>query len=208
MIKGLKPGKNLIYGKMRHRIKSLYEKYFFSRGYPEVTLIEDKVIRGRILQAYFNSIFYKDLVDWYRIKNSEFLRQLLNSLTMNLSALISFSKIENDFKSRGMKLSRATLSSFAGYIQDTFFGFFVEMYSESAKKRQINPKKFYLIDVGIHNYLIFRFSENKGRLLENLVSLELKRRGVPVFYYRTTKGHAVDFFINNKRNWDLIQVFL
>ncbi|MBC8457672.1 MAG: ATP-binding protein [Deltaproteobacteria bacterium] len=105
-----------------------------------------------------------------------------------------------------MKLSRATLSSFAGYIQDTFFGFFVEMYSESVRKRQINPKKFYLIDVGMHNYLTLRFSENKGRLLENLVFLELKRRGVPIFYYKTNRGHEVDFLINNKGNWDMIQV--
>ncbi|MBL7177001.1 MAG: ATP-binding protein [Desulfobacteraceae bacterium] len=205
-IKGMKPGKNLIYGKMRHRIRSLYEEYFFSGGYPEITLIEDKMIKGQILQDYFNAIFYKDLVDRHSIKNSELLRQLLNTLMMNLSALISFSKIENDFKSRGMKLSRATLSSFAGYIQDTFFGFFVEMYSESVRKRQINPKKFYLIDVGMHNYLTLRFSENKGRLLENLVFLELKRRGVPIFYYKTNRGHEVDFLINNKGNWDMIQV--
>ena len=80
---------------------------------------------------------------------------------MNPSSLISFSKIEKDFKSRGMKLSRATLSTFAQYVEDTFFGFFIEMYSESVRKRQINPKKFYLIDTGLHNYLTLKFSENK-----------------------------------------------
>jgi len=80
------------------------------------------------------------------------------------------------------------------------------MYSESARKRQVNPKKFYLIDVGMHNYLTFRFSENKGRLLENLVFLELKRRGSSIFYYKTTRGHEVDFLLRDKGKWKLIQV--
>ena len=70
-------------------------------------------------------------------------------MLLNISSHVSFSKVENDFKSRGMKLSRATLSAYARYVEDAFFGFFVEMYSESVRKRQINPKKFYLIDPGL-----------------------------------------------------------
>jgi hypothetical protein len=204
--KRIKPEKNLLYGKMRHRIKTLYEDYFYSGGYPEIALIQDKSVKGRILQEYFNTIFYKDLVDRYRIKNTDLLKQWLNTLLLNLSSLISFSKIENDFKSRGMKLSRATLSAYAGYVEDTFFGFFVEMYSESARKRQVNPKKFYLIDPGMHNYLTFKFAENRGRLLENLVFLELRRRAIPVFYYKTSRGYEVDFLIKDRDQWGLIQV--
>jgi len=200
------PEKNLLYGKMRHRIKTLYEDYFFSGGYPEIALVQDRSIKGRILQDYFNTIFYKDLVERYRIKNTELLKQWLNALLMNLSSRISFSKIENDFKSRGMKLSRATLSTYAKYVEDTFFGFFVEMYSESVRKRQINPKKFYLIDPGMHNYLTFKFTENRGRLLENLVFLELRRKGDPIFYYKTSRGYEVDFLIKDAGQWHLIQV--
>lgn len=171
----------MIYGKTRHRINQLYEEYFFSGGYPEITFLEEKSTKGRILQDYFNTIFYRDLVERYRIKNSVLLRQWLNTLMMNLSSPISFNKIENDFRSRGMRLSRATLSSYARYVEDTFFGFFVELYSESVRKRQINPKKFYLIDQGMHNYLTLKFTENRGRILENLVFLELRRRGFHVF---------------------------
>jgi hypothetical protein len=204
---GIRVEKNLLYGKMRHRIRTLYDDYFFSGGYPEIALIQDKSVRGRILQDYFNTIFYKDLVDRYHIKNTDLLRQWLNTLLLNLSSLISFSKIENDFKSRGMKLSRATLSAFAGYIEDAFFGFFVEMYSESARKRQVNPKKFYLIDPGLHNYLTFKFAENRGRLLENLVFLELRRKGLPIFYYKTAQGNEVDFLVyDHQRQWNMIQV--
>ena len=198
--------KNVIYGEMRHRINQLYKDYLFSGGYPEIAFIEERSTKGRILQDYFNTIFYRDLVERYRIKNSELLRQWLNSLMMNLSSPISFNKMANDFKSRGMKISRATLSSYARYIEDIYFGFFVELYSESVRKRQTNPKKFYLIDQGIHNYLTLKFTENRGRILENIVFLELRRRGFHVFYYKTAGGHEVDFLFKDNREWKLIQV--
>lgn len=130
----------------------------------------------------------------------------MNALIMNISSLVSFSKIENDFKSRGMKLSRATLSTFARYIEDTFFGFFVELNSESIRKRQVNPKKFYLIDQAIHNFLTLSFAENKGRILENVVFLELKRKGLPVYYYKTKGGLEIDFLAAEIGNNRLIQV--
>lgn len=205
-LRGVELQKSTIYGKARHRFGPLYEEYFHSGGYPEIVLAESDSIKGRILQDYFNTIFYKDLVERYSIKNTELLRQWLNLLIMNLSSLVSFSKVENDFKSRGMKLSRATLSYFARYVEEAFFGFFLEMYSESVRKRQVNPKKFYLIDVGLHNFLTFKFSENKGRILENLVFLELRRSAPSVFYYRTASGEEVDFLVRNGRDVKLIQV--
>ena len=91
-------------------------------------------------------------------------------------------------------------------LEDVFFGFFIEIHSESVRKRQINPKKFYLVDLGLHNYLTLKFSENKGRLLENLVFLELKRRDCPVSYYKTNSGHEVDFLISDKITPQLVQV--
>ena len=205
-LRGVTLNKDTAYGKTRHRFGPLYEEYFFSGGYPEIVLAEGDSIKGRILQDYFNTIFYKDLVDRYAIKNTELLRQWLNLLIMNLSSLVSFSKVENDFKSRGMKLSRATLSYFSRYVEDAFFGFFLEMYSESVRKRQVNPKKFYLVDVGLHNFLTFKFSENKGRILENLVFLELRRSAPSVFYYRTAGGEEVDFLVKSRKDVRLIQV--
>jgi predicted AAA+ superfamily ATPase len=204
--KGIKPGKNVAYGKRRHQITRFYDQYFRCGGYPEITFVEDESVKGRIVQDYFNTVFYRDLVERYRIKNTELLRQWLNALVMNVSSLISLTKIENDFRSRGMKLSRATLSTFAGYVEDIFFGFFVEMYSSSVRKRQVNPKKFYVIDLAVHNYLALGFSENKGRLLENLIFLALRRRGHAVFYYKTTRGYEVDFLVKDKGKERLIQV--
>jgi len=204
--KGIGFDENFVYGRSRHQIRQLYDAYFFSGGFPEIAFTEEKSTKNRILQDYFNTIFYRDLIERYKIKNIELLRQWLNMLTMNISSLISLNKVENDFKSQGMKLSRTTLGSFARYVEDVFFGFFVEMYSESVRKRQVNPKKFYLIDPGIHTYLTLKFSENKGRLLENLVFITLRRKGLSVHYYKTKAGHEIDFLIKGNGKSELIQV--
>ncbi|MCK4819116.1 ATP-binding protein [bacterium] len=198
--------KEAVYGKRRYQIRQQFDTYFFSGGYPEITLIEEKSMQGKIIQDYFDAVFYRDLIDRYKIRNSELMRMWLTTLMANVSSLISYSKIENDFRSRGIKLSRATLSTFAGYVEDILFGFFVPIYSESERKRQINPKKFYLIDHGLHNYLTLRFSENKGRLLENLVFLELRRKGKQVCYYRSKGGYEVDFLLDENGEKKLIQV--
>ena len=130
----------------------------------------------------------------------------MKTLMANISALVSFNKAENDFKSRGVNVSKATLSAYAGYIEDIYFGFFVEMYSESVRKRQANPRKFYLIDQGLHNYLTLKFGENRGRLLENVVYMALRREGIPVYYYKTLSGREVDFVLVEGKGLRLIQV--
>lgn len=98
------------------------------------------------------------------------------------------------------------MSTFARYVENIYFGFFVEMYSESERKRQVNPRKFYLIDQGLHNYLTLKFSQNMGRLLENLVFLELRRKGFQVCYYKSKRGYEIDFLLDKSGKRALIQV--
>lgn len=204
--RAIKLEKNILYSPKRHRVQQLFENYLATGGYPEVVQLENDQTRTRILQDYFHAIFYRDLVERYRIKHFELLRQWLGILMMNIASQVSFRKIENDFKSRGMRISSSTLATYSRYVEDIFFGFFVEMYSESVRQRQINPKKFYLIDQGLHNYLTLAFSANKGRVLENLVYLELKRRSREIYYYRTKTGAEVDFLVRDETGVRLIQV--
>ena len=56
-------------------LQNVLDAYFFSGRYPEITLIQEKGVRARIFQDYFNTIFYRDLVDRYKIKRSDLLRQ-------------------------------------------------------------------------------------------------------------------------------------
>ncbi len=206
LAKGVAVEKNMQYGRMRHQLQAAFEAYMASGGYPEIAFVENEQTRGRIFQDYFNAVFYRDLVERYQIKSTDLLRQWLTTLIAGIASQISYGKVENDFKSRGIKVSRSTLSAFAGYAEDVYFGFFVEMYAGSVRRRQINPRKFYLADHGLHNYLSLKVSENRGRLLENIIFLELRRNGIPVFYFKSDAGHETDFLLKTGRDVSLIQV--
>ncbi|MCI5130932.1 MAG: ATP-binding protein [Candidatus Electrothrix sp. EH2] len=130
----------------------------------------------------------------------------MHLLLANISSLISYRKAENDFKSRGMRVSSSTLAKFAGYLEEAFFGTFLEIHAESVRKRQTNPKKFYLVDQGLHNFLTLSFSANKGRVLENIVFLELRRKGIQTRYYKTTTDQEIDFLAMSEGKQQLIQV--
>jgi len=204
--KGITPSSKLIFSKERHLVVSLFDQYLYCGGYPEIVLTDDNLTRSNIAQDYFNTIFYRDLVERYHITNTELLRHWMHLLLANISSLISYRKAENDFKSRGMPVSSSTLSKFAGYLEEAFFGTFLEIHTESVRKRQTNPTKFYLVDQGLHNFLTLSFSNNKGRLLENIVFLELRRRKIHTAYYKTKTGHEIDFITFANGNEQLIQV--
>ncbi|RLC38456.1 hypothetical protein DRH27_02185, partial [Candidatus Falkowbacteria bacterium] len=75
------------------------------------------------------------------------------------------------------------------------------------KKQTNNPKKSYIIDAGIANFVASRFSRDRGKFFENLVFLELKRQDREIFYYKTKSNFEVDFVVNNrKKPVSLIQV--
>ena len=91
-----------------------------------------------------------------------------------------------------------TIIRYLSYLQESFLLFQVPLFSYSLKKQQANPKKIYCIDNGMRNAVSFKFSKDEGRLAENLVFIELKRRGRDPYYW---KGEGeVDFVIKEKDN--------
>lgn len=205
-LKGLTTSANLLYSKERHLVVSLFDEYLYCGGYPEIVLTEDRRIQSNIARDYFNTIFYRDLVERYNITNTDLLRHWMHLLLANISSLISYRKAENDFKSRGMKVSSSTLAKYAGYLEEAFFGTFLEIHADSVRRRQTNPKKFYLMDQGLHNFLTLSFSANRERILENVIFLELRRKGIHTAYYRTSTGREIDFLASTKGGKQLIQV--
>lgn len=90
--------------------------------------------------------------------------------------------------------SVSTIADYCGYLENSFLCFFVPRYSESVKTQIQSPKKGYFIDVVLAQTVGFRFSPDEGRLLENLVYLELRKK-YEVYYHKENK--ECDFIIKN-----------
>ena len=164
---------------------------FLKEGaFPE-TIEEERRTQQKILQEYFNVLVYKDLIERYKVQNIVALKFFLKRLLAFTSKPISINKIFNDLKSNGIKISKNSLYDYLEYSQNVFFALTLERY---APKINLVEKKVYSIDIGLNDALIFNFSDNIGKSMENAVFLELKREELEVYYYQDRNSEC-DFIV-------------
>ena len=178
------------------RIKSYLRDYLELGGFPEVVLKED--LREKILKEYFDTIFFRDFVERHELKSLGIARFIFSFVFQNFASEISVNKIVNYLKSEGKKFGKNTVYSYVEKLQDTQAVFFVNRISGKIYVKESWPRKVYVCDSGIST--IFRFSEDMGKLMENAVFLELKRRQnenpwLEIYYYRDYQQREVDFVL-------------
>lgn len=179
--------------RMQHYLKD----YLKHGGFPEAVNLETSD-RNVLLQDYVNVVIFRDIVERYSITNITLVKYLIKSLLKNTGGSFSANKLFNNLKSQGFSVGKTTIYDYIGYIEDAYLAFTVPLYSESIRKVHSNPKKIYAIDTGIVNAYTLSFSNNFGHLFENLVYLDLRRRGHDVYYYLTKERYEVDFLSQDK----------
>jgi hypothetical protein len=128
-------------------------------------------------------------------------------LVSSVSSLYSTNKITDYLKSLGHKVSKTFVGQYLEWFEDAYFLFSVQLFSASMNRRNTNPRKIYCIDHGMVQAVLPMITEDRGRLLENIVFLHLKRQGHKIFYYRTQNGREVDFIWQERtREKNLAQV--
>lgn len=190
--KGIKPDTHIEYSPARHKIKKLFQEYMYFGGFPEI-FDKENSLKIEILQSYFDLTFYKDIVERYKIRNFNIMRDLMRYLISHFSTLLSITNYYNILKSSNKKIGKETIFEYISWLEDVNFIKAVPIFDYSIKKQQVNSKKIYSIDTGLVSAASFQFSENRGRYLENLVFLELLRRNEEIYYYKDSKGNEIDF---------------
>jgi uncharacterized protein len=178
------------------QIKQEFNKYMTIGGFPE-TIFFDETLRLKTHQTYAELILYKDIIERYKLIEISKLKYFLKKSTSNISKEFSINKTYNEFKSQNITISKDTLYEFPKYFEDSYFIFYLNKYSESLIKQEFSSKKIYLIDTGLANSISFKTSEDKGRLLENIVFIELKRKNQNIYYHKNK--HECDFIIEEKQ---------
>lgn len=168
------------------RLAKTFYEYLKGGGFPEVVHY-DKELKAKTLQSYLDVMMYRDIIERYNIKNSVALKYFIKKSLSNISNYLSVNKLFNELKSSGIKISKDSIYEFINYVGDCYLMFLVNIYSGSINIQNTNDKKIYCIDNGLANTVSFKFSEDKGRLLENLVHLFLKSTGKEVYYFSDKK---------------------
>lgn len=158
------------------RLAVAFRGYCEEGGFPEVVLEGNKTEKVKILQSYFNTMLFRDLMEHYHIGASPatvryFLKRVMNNLTKPTSV----NNIYNDLKSQGLKVSKDSLYLWLDYACNIFMFRKVEKYDRSMVKRRAAPAKYYVADIALRNAVLLPESEDAGKALENIVYLNLER---------------------------------
>jgi len=186
--KGTSPDKrDFLRPEKRAALVHFFDRYLQTGGFPEAVKTGDT----SILQEYFRDIIYRDIVARHGLRNVHELRELVLYLASNLSCMMSYKKLQSVISVK----STNTVKKYLGYLADAYLFITVDLFDYSVKKQIYNPAKIYCIDHALAAAAGFRFSADIGRTLENIVCLELKRRGHEIYYWRNRAGLEVDFVI-------------
>jgi predicted AAA+ superfamily ATPase len=186
-------------------IQSHLKTYLQNGGFPEVVI--NPTILKNYLSTLFDSVLLKDIMRRFQIRQSQQLYDLSNYLLTNYTNLYSFNQLKTDLNFSSV----STVQKFVGYLSEPYLFLNLTRYNTKIKLQQKSPKKSYVIDNGFIQARSFELSPNNGRLLENLIFIELLRRNfkpeLDLFYYKTRNDREIDFVCRKgHRVEQLIQV--
>ncbi len=192
--KNLDINNKYIYTDRKVIVKKHFSEYMKWGGFPEVVFSKNEYEKKKIIKEYLSAIFYKDLVERFRINNITLLNTLLDRLFSCFSQKFSLTAFYKQYKEK-FPFSKDSLYMYYKNFLNSMLIFEVKKFSESTFKRMRNPAKIYLVDISLARKVT---SQDYGRILENIVFLELRREADEIFYF--SEDNECDFIVkkNNK----------
>jgi len=163
-------------------------QYLHTGGFPEYV----KQQANEILNYVFEDILIRDIAVRYGIRDVKSLQRLALYLISNVGKLVTATRLKSLFEVG----STNTITEYLSHLEDTYLLHLVPKFSYSLRKQMVNPRKVYAIDTGMVSVNSGSFTEDSGRLLENLVYLHLRRKYKDIYYF-SEKGEC-DFIVFEK----------
>ena len=168
-----------ITAKSRAAVLAEFDRYLAGGGFPDYLKSGDPEYLKRI----YDGILYRDIVSRFGIREVKGFRQLAHYLVTNTANPATYNALKNML---GFK-SVVSVRDYVGFLEQAYLIIEIFRHDLSLKKQYVSDKKIYCIDTGLRNAVAFRFSDDKGRLLENLVLIELLRRNKSVYFFKNPK---------------------
>ena len=169
----------------RRAVSQTFNEYFEKGGFPLVIINDDLTLS----KQYFEDILNKDIIKRYNIKKVKELKDLILYLFSNVSKTYSYSTLKQVSSIKSLSM----INNYIEYLKNVFVASTINKFDYSIKKQKVSSSKFYVLDNSFLKTVAFNFSENAGKRLENLVFIELVRRGNEIYYH--AKKNECDFII-------------
>jgi len=171
--------------KIQSQLRKEFLEFISAGGIPKAIIDSDE----RLLKENYENILYRDIIKRFNQNLEKPIKEISVYLLSNISSELSIRALSKTIQVKNL----STLKSILDTFEKAFLFFFINKFDFSIKKQIQNPRKIYCIDGGFVNEVGFKFSEDKGRILENVVFLELKRNWREIYYFSEKK--ECDFLI-------------
>lgn len=177
----------------RARLVHGFDTYLEVGGFPEVQGL-DAPTRRRVLQEYVDVAVLRDVIERHQVTQVRALRWLVRRLLGTPAGRFSANRLHRDLRSQGVPVGKDTVHELLAHVEDAHLIHTLPLWTASAARQQSNPRKAYAVDPALARTAAFAHPEDLGHRLENVVYLELRRRGlVELGYLDTAEGFEVDF---------------
>jgi hypothetical protein len=196
---GLAPQSEIEQIENKALIRKAFSGYLEWGGFPQVVLADSEEKRSKILHHYFDDILFHDIVLRHEVRDVKLLQSVAEYYMTNMATPYAFNRIRNVFDTSIDNVRRYT-----DFLEEAQLIFSLQKFSYKTGERQKANRKVYVADAGLRNAISFRFSQDLGRLAENVVALHLLRQTRELFYFGD--GSECDFIIKQNRKFFPVQV--
>lgn len=189
---------------VKNKELQLFNEYVKYGGMPSLQQVQD-IDKFSYLEDIYSTILLKDIISRHNLRNTEILNRILTFIISNIGQPVSANGISKYLKHENLKVSADTVLNYLSFSKNACFIHEAKKENLKGKKVLKTNGKYYLVDHGFNQAIIGKDMENTGQILENIVYIELLRRGYDV-KVGDINGREVDFVCNKADRKIYIQV--
>lgn len=186
-------------------IDRIYQKYISIGSFPYVLKLDSIDDVDMYIKGIYDSIILKDVMARKNFQDMQMLQSIVNFMIDNIGNIYSTNKIADTMTSNGRKISVHTVESYLTALTDAFILYKATRYDIKGKQYLKTGDKYYVADLGLRYFLLGRREQGRGHILENVVYLELLRRGYEVYIGKMDE-YEIDFVAINSKGIEYYQV--
>jgi predicted AAA+ superfamily ATPase len=168
--------------------------------------VDNSLAHSQYLEGIYNTVLVKDVMTNKNLKDITLLKSIAGFLASNVGSPVSAKKIADTLSSGGRPTGSATVDTYLEALSDAYLFYKVSRYDIKGKMHLKSESKYYICDTGLRNMILGTTNKDIGHQIENIVFLELLRRGYTVNIGKSGRGTEVDFVAVRNRKPEYYQV--
>jgi len=171
-----------------------FRQFMNMGGFPyAVNFVDNSLAHGQYLEGIYNTVLVKDILTRNRLSDITLLKAIAAFLASNIGSPVSAKKIADTLTSHGRPTGVVTVENYISALTESYLFYRVQRYDIKGKMLLKTESKYYICDTGLRNWILSVQNRDIGHQIENIVYLELRRRGYSVNIGKAGRQSEVDF---------------